>query len=279
MASEGEITRFRGPNEWSLAIRHWKHPRATATVVGLHGYSEHSGCYSHVAEFFNKKNVDVIWLDLPGHGLSEGPRSDIDRFEDYVRSFELFFSEVKTRGCPGPYWLFAHSLGGLVATRFLQTSPLAPEFSRALLSSPLFGLSNYPPNWLPLLRVVTNILPNISWQNDSELGPGVLTHDKAMTAKRTADPLIKSRVTIHFVREMLRARVEAFRDVELLKIPMGLFQAGVDRVTRRSEAERFFSLLNVEKKVTIYEDLYHEIVNEVSREKVLADMATWLQIA
>lgn len=273
---DGELADFEGPRGLRLNLRHWKNPGARRTVLGIHGYSEHSGCYAHFADFLLAQKMEVIWVDLPGHGLSDGPRSDISRFEDYLETIERFAATAELRSCPKPFQLFGHSLGGLVAVRFIQNSSKANLIQRMTLSSPLFGLANYPAAFLPALRAVARMLPNFSWANDSELGTGILTHDPEMTARRSKDPLIKSRVTMHFVREFLRAREEAFEEVRKIKIPTALFQAGDDRVTHRSEAERFYSLLECQKQKTIYDGLFHEILNEVERARVMNEMLKWM---
>lgn len=268
--------KFQGPRGWSLNARHWKKPGALGTVVGVHGYSEHSGSYRHFAEFLHEKNLEVIWMDLPGHGLSDGERSNIDDFDDYVKGFAAFLREVRARACPEPFMVFAHSLGGLVVTRFLETSSESKGFLRGVLSSPLFGLSNYPAALLPVIRAISCLLPNWKWNNDAELSGPVLTHDLEMKAKREADSLIRPRVTIHFVREFLRARVQAFRDRDRIQIPLALFQAGEDKVTDRKEALRFFSGLKIENQIKVYDGLYHELVNEIDRARVMEDMWAWL---
>src|SRR4051812_48110748 len=75
-----------GPNHAHLKLfgRHWKASGAKGTILLVHGYSEHSGRYFHFAKFLVQHGFDVITFDLPGHGRSEGRRSDIENFQDYV---------------------------------------------------------------------------------------------------------------------------------------------------------------------------------------------------
>ncbi len=268
---------FEGPNGWKLLGRFWPSNQPQACLVGVHGYSEHSGCYDHVAEFFAVHGIESLWLDLPGHGKSDGRRANIDNFSDYIKSIEALIDEASKRSKPKPQFIFGHSLGGLIVTRFLQSSSKAPLFKRSALSSPLFGLSQYSPKALPFLQILTNILPNISLPNSAELGGDVLTHDVQMKKKREMDVLIKSQVTVNWTREFLKARKLAFKNVDHIKIPIALFQAGDERVVDRSEAERFFSLVESHKQVKVYDKFFHEILNEVNREQVLNDILRWYQ--
>lgn len=274
-----ESFRILGPHRWNLNARFWRHEGATSkgTIVGIHGYSEHSDRYAHFAAFLNRASWDVVFIDLPGHGLSDGRRSNIDNFQDYVSSVEGLVTEIERRKLPRPYHLFAHSLGGLVATRFVQSSIYSDRFQSLTLSSPLFGLANYK-NWmLPFLRIFTSLMPNLTLKNDDELGTEVLARDEKIMQNRLADPLIKSQVTFHWTREFLSARSRAFCEVDRVRLSTGVFQAGDERVVSRGETERFFSLLKSKKMLKIYDGLLHEILNEVERSQVMSDILQWIE--
>jgi alpha-beta hydrolase superfamily lysophospholipase len=270
---------FEGPKKLKLFGRQWKLSGVASkgTILGVHGYSEHSDRYAHFAHFLNENKYDVIWLDLPGHGLSEGRRSDIENFDDYVKSLELLVSEAEAKKCPKPFHLFAHSLGGLVAIRFAESSVYVQRISTLTLSSPLLGLPRFK-NWqLPWLSFLLGLVPNLTLKNDTELAGNVLARDAEIMAARVADPLIKSQITIRWVREFLRARLFAFREVNNIRVPVGLFLAGVEKVVSRSESERFYSLVQSAKKLKIYEESLHEILNDTRRKEVMQDILKWIE--
>jgi len=264
---------FAGPHSWRLHGRKWRTPQKSleGTIVLIHGYSEHCGRYGEFVDFLNSKGFDVLGIDLPGHGLSEGRRSNIDDFQDYVRSIEALL-EYAQPNSSAPLLLFGHSMGGLVSIRFLQTSPLAKNIQKLSLSSPLLGLDRFTNGQLPFVKLFTILMPNLTLPNSSELNEGDLSHDAELMASRRADPLIRSQVTIHWVREFLKAREAAFAQVADIRTPVGLFQAGEDHVVSRSEAERFFGLLQCPKEIHIYEGFFHEILNEIGRRQVMEDV-------
>lgn len=274
-----ESWHFQGPHQWKILGRIWKHNGAASkgTIVGIHGYSEHSDRYAHFARFLTDASWDVAWLDLPGHGRSDGMRSNIDRFSDYLRCVEGLVTEIEKRKLPKPYHLFAHSLGGLIATRFAQTSIYADRFQSLTLSSPLFGLANYPKWAWPLIHLLSAVAPNMTLPNDGELGVGVLSTDKAIMENRLQDPMIKSQVTFNWLREFFRAREAAFRESAQMILPLGMFLSGNDHVVSRSESERFFQLVRSKKKLRVYEGLLHEILNEPSRLTVMQEMLQWIE--
>lgn len=69
-----------------LAVQYWLPDNAIATVLVVHGYYDHIGLYRHVIRFFLKQGYAVIGFDLPGHGLSSGPRAVISDFDEYGRA-------------------------------------------------------------------------------------------------------------------------------------------------------------------------------------------------
>lgn len=281
---------FRGARAWKLSAGIWRHSQSThqGCVIGIHGYTEHSGRYGHFAKFLNGHGYDFVMMDLPGHGLSEGRKANIDRFDDYVESVEAFYRAVRLKSFRGPFYLFAHSLGGLIAIRFLQSSPYAKEIEKVFLSSPLLGLSSHAFHGvgrftqnevgLEALLRVTSLLPNLTLSNEQDLGGAILTHDQEMMASRESDPLVQPQVTISWTREFLKARKLAFRDADKIKLPFAIFQAGEDLIVSADQAERFIQKVKAkEKRFQVYGDLYHEILNESSRAKVMTDMLGWLQ--
>ena len=82
--------------------RRWS-PDADATppavIVLVHGASEHSGRYEHVAQALTDSGYPVYALDHRGHGRSDGPRALIDRLADAVADIDTL---VGQGGCRAP---------------------------------------------------------------------------------------------------------------------------------------------------------------------------------
>lgn len=272
-----EEFKFNGPNSWRLHGRLWQSPGSRRSLVGVHGYSEHSGAYSHFAEFLTQHGFDVIWLDLPGHGKSDGRRNNIDDFTDYLESLEGLLLQASRRRLPQPFYLFGHSLGGLVSTRFIQTSPFASEFEGLLLCAPFYGIYNFSGLKNLLVRPLVRLLPNLTLPNESNLGISVLTHDLEMQKKREADPLIKPCVTTHWVREVYRAQAEVFNHMDQIQLPVGIFQGEDELVVDIERVKDFYQKISGPKFFKSYPNFRHEILNEIHRQTVMNDMMAWLE--
>lgn len=284
-----ESFRFLGVRGWSLYARLWRasSPDFRGTVFGCHGYTEHSGRYGDFARYLNGQGFHFTTFDLPGHGLSDGRKANIDAFSDYVECLLAFFDQIEKLALKPPYFLFGHSLGGLIGLRFLQTSLAARKVEKAFVTCPLLGLSTHSfhgvgvvvqNRWTArILEEICNWLPNIYLPNKKDLGGSVLTHDERIAALRKEDPLIDPKVTIHWTREFLRGIRCAFDDVQKIHTPLAIFQSGDDRVVSPTAPKVFFDQLLVKQKLfKVYPEMWHELLNETNRDQVREDIFLWL---
>jgi nucleoside-diphosphate-sugar epimerase len=94
---------------------------ADPTVVLTHGIGAHGRLYTPLAARLREQGFNVMIVDRPGHGLSEGRRGDcpvergLDVLEDAVRFARSRFA--------GPVLLGGSSLGGILAWYALTREP------------------------------------------------------------------------------------------------------------------------------------------------------------
>ena len=82
------------------------------TIVFLHGSGLSHIVWSLSEQFFSSKNFNVLSIDLPGHGNSEGPCLDsIEKIADWL---EKVFNELKLKNII----LVGHSQGCLEALEY-----------------------------------------------------------------------------------------------------------------------------------------------------------------
>src|SRR5699024_4012803 len=60
----------------------------------------------------------VLAYDLPGHGLSSGPRAEIDDFRTYREVLEQCLAQARHH-LPGPWHVIAQSTGGAIVMDYL----------------------------------------------------------------------------------------------------------------------------------------------------------------
>jgi alpha-beta hydrolase superfamily lysophospholipase len=101
-----------------LQVRDWPCERPHGSVLIVHGLGEHIGRYLHVAQHLNDWGWNVIGYDQRGHGASEGPRGRLSAADDLLLDLSRVIDSARAAH-DGPLVLLGHSLGGLVAARFV----------------------------------------------------------------------------------------------------------------------------------------------------------------
>lgn len=255
---------------------HWQAHRvegARAAVVLVHGYGEHAGRYQELAEELGRGGCDAYLLDLRGHGLSEGPRGHVERFEDYLLDLDRLVEKARASGLP--LFAFGHSLGGLILLRYLQEGGRA---SGAIVSAPYLRLAFEPPPWkrwaAGILRALLPRLPI-----PSGLRPEMLTRDEERRAAVRADPLYFTTTTAGWFFEASRAQQEAFAKAPRVELPILGLLPTEDRVADPKATIAFWEALGAaDRQLVRFEGCYHEIVNEplAIRERAFDLIRSWI---
>lgn len=243
-------------------------------VVILHGYCEHSLRYGHVVERFTKADLNCYLLDHRGHGRSDGPRAAVMRFEEYLEDLDVFMEEAGTWYSGGPVFLLGHSMGGLMAAMYILTRKTA--FKGFVLSSPFFGMKvKVPAVKFALGKTMSRLWPSLSLA--SEIDPHLLTHDEAIVEDYISDPNVPKIANVRWFTEAMDAKDYAIEHAAECSIPALVMHGGDDRIAD-PEATRFFfkRMGRDDSKLVIHEGLYHEIFNEIDRERVLDMTVDWL---
>src|SRR5690625_3063892 len=120
-----------------LAAQAWLVDQPRYVVVLCHGYGEHIGRYDWVARTLNEHGASVYGVDHAGHGRSEGERVLITDYDDVVADFHQLVRTAKEENPGLPVVLIGHSMGGMIAARYLQLH--GEEVAAAVLSGPVIG--------------------------------------------------------------------------------------------------------------------------------------------
>jgi alpha-beta hydrolase superfamily lysophospholipase len=262
-----------------LHYRRWPstQPRAVGTVQILHGLGEHIGRYSAVAAALNEAGWHVGGHDMRGHGRSEGRRGKLPDELSLLRDVAAMYDELRS---DGPHILLGHSLGGLVAARFVAEglSKTPARWSRRLdglmLSSPAFDIGLGVWQRL-LLGVLAPLAPNLGMGNG--LKPKWLSRDPAVVQAYQTDRMVHDRVSPRLVRFMQDSAVVPRNAAPVWPLRTLLMWAGDDRCVRPQGSAAFAAAAPAAVLTAkVFPGLYHEIFNEPERALVLRHLIGWL---
>ena len=264
-----------------LFLHHWPHAAPRGTVLIVHGLGEHGGRYAHVAAQLNAWGWRVLAHDHRGHGRSGGERGRIASDDALLRDLAVVIDAVRAAQ-PGPLLLLGHSMGGLIAARFvaegLRPQPVAwyREVEALLLSSPALAIEMNPVQKL-LLATLGPLAPNLAVANG--LDPSWVSRDPVVVAAYVADPLVHDRITPRLTRFIVDGGALVRRFAPRWRVPTLLMWAGSDRcVAPRGSVEFAAAAPREVLQSQVFEPLFHEIFNEPEQAQVFARLQAWLQL-
>lgn len=255
--------------DWPLADQ----VAVRALVIVVHGLGEHAGRYDHVAQRLNDWGFAVRGYDQYGHGESGGPRGGLPSETRLLDDLADLVDSTRSRMEPKtPLILLGHSLGGLVAARFVSLA-LRP-IDGLVLSSPGLDLDLSLVQKL-LLAILPRIAPNLRVGNG--LDPTKISHDPAVVAAYRADKLVHDRISGRLARFMTDAGPATVALAASWQVPTLLLYAGADKLVNPA-GSRAFAAAAPKQVVSArcFETLYHEIFNELDAEPVFAELKKWL---
>jgi alpha-beta hydrolase superfamily lysophospholipase len=273
-------TSLHTPDGVSLHLRHWAPEQpARGTVLLVHGLGEHIGRYAHVAAHLNAGGWHVLGYDQRGHGASGGGRGAVPRWDSLLCDLGQVVGMARAE-LPRPLVLVGHSMGGLVAGRFvaegLKKRPFAwwRRVDALVMSSPALDAGL---NWHQklLLAVSCRLLPGVAL--GSGLDPAWVSRDPHVVEAYRRDPLVHDRITPRLARFIVDQGELVRRLASMWRMPTALIYGGADKCVAPRGSDGFAAVAPPKRVWSKrYERLAHEIFNEPEQRQVLADLTRWL---
>jgi len=266
----------RGAHGMVLRGRWWRRPAPRGALIVSHGFGEHGGGYRRVAEALSSRlDLDVIAVDFRGHGRSPGRRGVVRRYHELTEDLHAVLEWVGSQSPNLNRFVLAHSNGGQVALRVALEN--RSSITGMVVSNPALRLV------LPIPRtklVVARILAvSAPWMTLSgELRTDLLSRDPIIQEEHRNDPLRHSRMSAPLFFGMVEGGEMLKRRAGDIRTPILLLLGGQDPIIDPSNSRVFFERLGSEDKtLLIYPKMLHEPLNELGRDKVVDDVARWLE--
>ena len=260
----------------TLVTHDWSLPAGVpprATVIVVHGLGEHAGRYAHVAQALNQWGYAVRSYDQVGHGQSAGVQGGLPGDTRLLDDLADMIDSTRSRmPANAPLILLGHSMGGLVAGRFvsLQIRPV----DALVMSSPALnpGLSAFQKF---LVGTLPRFAPNLRVGNG--LKPQYISHDPKVVAAYMADPLVHDRISARLAQFIADAGPATVAMAAQWTVPTLLMYAGADKLLNPQGSRDFAAAAPQHMvKAVCFENLYHEIFNERDTAAVFETLRTWL---
>ena len=266
---------FVGVRGLRIHVRTWapaSPPRGV--VVIAHGFAEHGGRYAAVAVQLVAEGLAVVAADHRGHGLSEGRRTSVVRFADYVDDLTTVVTRARDRWASQRLVLLGHSMGGLIALDFAVRPN--PPLDGLVLSAPAACPGDVSKVQLAIGRVLSRIAPNVGVLR---LPLNRISRDHAVVDAYNNDPLVfRTPIRARLGAEMLVAMDRVDEALPSMRMPLLVMQGTADGLVDPECGPHVYERAgSTDKTLKMYDGLWHEIFNEPERDEVLADLTSWLQ--
>lgn len=256
-----------------IAFRAWRPAGAVgAALVVVPGFNSHSGYYQWAGERLSAQGYATYAIDLRGRGQSDGERFYVADFDDYVSNVARIVAHVKEREGDVPLFLLGHSAGGVVACLYAlehqaELAGLVSESFAHELPAPDFALA--------AIRGLSHLAPHahvLRLKNED------FSRDAAAVEAMNADPLIaheaqstRTLAALVIADALLKRRFGEFT------LPLLILHGEADKAAKPSGSRHFFEAAgSVDKTLKLYPGAYHDPLNDLDREAVLADIMAWL---
>jgi alpha-beta hydrolase superfamily lysophospholipase len=251
-------------------------PQPLARIALVHGLAEHARRYDAFALRLNAAGIELIAMDLRGHGRSSGERVWVERFDDYLSDADVLLEVAETTAPAGvPLFLMGHSMGGAIAALYAAERAAQRNLAGLILSSAALSPGHDVPRWkVTLGKLVSVIRPRFPALT---IDPALLSRAHGVVEANRRDPLvhhdaIPARTGAQLLAAM--ARIEAKR--ASIMLPVLVFHGTADKLTEPDGSRKFDANVgSTDRTLLMVEGSYHETLNDLDRDRVIRALIDW----
>ncbi len=304
---QGVFSNFSGINNIRINYAYFLQKETLPNLILIPGRCESYLKYKELCFDLYRQGYNIFIIDHRGQGLSErlleNPNKGyVDDFQNYVDDLKIFINGVVNKfSTTKPYFL-AHSMGGAIATRYLQSYP--GTIQAAVLLSPMMGFNSgtIPENVAEILvkkaEQMNQWLSDKPWyflgqQNfiptlftDNKLSHSPARYQEYIDLYLSVPEIQLGGVTVKWLVEGIKAQEEIFVNLDKITCPVQVIQAS-DDIIIKNQAQNDFCLKLHQRmplscpngKPVVIEGAYHELLFEVDeyRNQALEVSLSWLE--
>lgn len=264
---------FEGVGGLKIATRTWRPEGAVRGIAILvHGFNSHSGYFGWAAEQFVGDGFAAYALDHQGRGKSEGERFFIDKFTNWVEDVNKLAGIARSENPGVPVFVLGHSVGGVIASSYAYEHQ--QDVAGLICESWAYdvGLPNLVQLAFEGVGYLAPHLPLYSLKNE------IFSRDPAVVEQMNNDPLInKEKEPAETASEVLKAAARIKENMPNLNVPVFIIHGTDDKATLPRGSQYFYDNVgSTDKTLKLYEGGYHDLLNDIDKEIVMADILAWV---
>lgn len=269
----------------SLACHKWcPSSKPSFLMYIVHGYGDHAGRYSKLAEYVNSFGGIVYSHDHFAHGKS-GPydldspnRCQAQNLHAVVRDVADRITIVSKLHPDLKVFVYGHSFGGLIALQFALD--YADLFQYLIIQSPALIAHSKSAGWLLILvaRILNYIFPNYKLPDGGE---DKVSRDPQAVQDLENDELASDNggITVRMAVNMLNMAEHVMPNLHQIKQPTFIASGTDDYILDPSGCDLCAKLIDV-NTYKLYDGAYHSLHVELdeTRLQYFNDLVEWIKI-
>jgi alpha-beta hydrolase superfamily lysophospholipase len=264
---------------------------ASDALLCIHGFCCDARLFTYVGNKLSSAGYNVVSIDLPGHGMSDGKRGDLD-FDACVKSIHEIVTQLKKKSAR--VFMLTHSMGCIFALWYAHL--FKDSIDGLILLSPFLMVRNIKkrydaePNALKyLLLFFARIFTPNKRLNITEAFPAYVKAGGDEVAWMMKDPVVNFKYSYRFVVDILARRNSKVSELsDLGDIPVLILHGRRDRMIYLQVSEEFFKLLDTnmrEIKIFDCDHWFYDAIfydqsfsrhSDESRMQIIISIANWL---
>lgn len=247
-----------------LVTHSWSQVDARASVCLFHGLFDHAGLYLTLVEHLLSEGLNVIAVDMPGHGLSEGARAAIQSFTDYTGVVESAVSHAKQVAPDLPVLALGQSTGAAAVMNYQLAVGERSALTKAVYLAPLIR----PHKWALIRGAIALLGPVLA---TFPRGFSVNSHNQDFCDfLKLHDPLQARNLSIPWLKAMsswvavITQRFGQGKAVaELADTPLLIVQGTGDKTVDWQKNIEYLQELAPHAQIVLVDQAKHHLVNEL----------------
>ena len=236
-------------------------------LVLVHGLGEHIARYDTMATQLNTRGIRVRGVDFRGHGKSGGKQGFVEQWSDYHEDIEAVARDV-----PGPFALYGHSMGSIVALDWLRHHE-DRVFAAGISGSPIEVAAPVPAWKTGAAGLLSKLWPSL--QMDNELDSAMLATDPAVAESYDKDPLVHSWATPRWLTEFNGARARIKEHAARYATPLLATWGSEDPIISGPALQAFVDSWKAPTLALPRAGMRHEVHNEPEHPAYTTEIADW----
>ncbi len=241
-------------------------------MILVHGFNAHSGYMTWPAEQFAARGSRAMPSTSGDAASPKGERFYVEQFSEYLGDVDGLVRQARSENPGLPVFVLGHSAGGVIAASYV----FEHQNEIAGLVSESFAYDvGLPDAAAILLKGISHLTPHLHVYT---LKNEIFSRDPEAVSRMNNDPLIeKESQPAETAAEMLKAADRLTENFPKFTVPVLILHGTADKATKPAGSQRFYDMAgSKDKTLKLYEGHFHDLLNDVDKEVVMADIQAWI---